>query len=374
MSAKKRSGHRKRKDRESRQASEKEDNPNGAGKVALDEWSNRKRPTRRSFDGPQGVQVALRITFDKSAYADVVLHAKESLENEICGVLVGEICEDNEGLFVLVKASIRGKAALQGRAHVTFTQQTWNAIHEEKDKEYSGLQIVGWYHSHPGFGVEISDMDRFIHESFFSSETQLGFVTDPLSGEVAVIVNSSEGVRNVDRFWIDTREHRCYVPERQRGQSQSGDSSSSGAMTEAMDRVNTRLSQVIQALDDLQNSFFRFLSTLGFIICLGIVVVIGYHLYTSFQSRIEPPELRGFVRVPVQIGDKTVLLGVAVMQWDVPPELNATYLQLEQMKREAAEKAKQKAAEDRAEQKSATQEDDVDSSQEASEESNEPEE
>jgi hypothetical protein len=113
---------------------------------------------------------------------------------------------------------------------------------------------------------------------------------------------------------------------------------------------------------------------LGLIICLGIVVVIGYHIYTCFQSRIEPPELRNFVPVPIQIGDKTVLLGVAVMQWDVPPELNATYLKLEQMEREAAEKAKQKASEDRAEQESVLQEDDVDSSQEDSEEPNKPEE
>ena len=165
----------------------------------------------------------LRISFDKSTYADVVLHAKESLEKEICGVLVGEVCEDNEGLFVLVKAAIRGKGAQQGRAHVTFTQQTWNAIHEEKDKKYSRLQIVGWYHSHPGFGVEISDMDRFIHENFFPSETQIGLVTDPLSGEVAVFINSSEGVRNVDRCWIDTREHRCYVPRSQGVQSQLDD-------------------------------------------------------------------------------------------------------------------------------------------------------
>jgi hypothetical protein len=44
------------------------------------------------------------------------------------------------------------------------------------------------------------------------------------------------------------------------------------------------------------------------------------------------------------VGDKTVLLGVGVVEWDVPPELNAVFLQLEQLKREAAAKAAAAAA------------------------------
>ena len=39
-----------------------------------------------------------------------------------------------------------------------------------------------------------------------------------------------------------------------------------------------------------------------------------------------------------------VLLGIGVAEWQVPPELNAIYLQLEQIKREAEEKAAKEAA------------------------------
>ena len=34
------------------------------------------------------------------------------------------------------------------------------------EREHPGLKIVGWYHTHPGFGVEFSEMDLFIQRIF----------------------------------------------------------------------------------------------------------------------------------------------------------------------------------------------------------------
>ena len=59
-----------------------------------------------------------------------------------------------------------------------FTQETWTRIHEEKDARYPDHKIVGWYHSHPGFGVFLSDHDLFIHKNFFSQPGQLAWVFD----------------------------------------------------------------------------------------------------------------------------------------------------------------------------------------------------
>ncbi len=83
----------------------------------------------------------------------MVSHAKESLEAEVCGVLVGELYQDQQGIWVSVEAAIRGASAKQGGAHVTYTQETWDKIYEVKDRDYPKLKILGWYHSHPGFGV-----------------------------------------------------------------------------------------------------------------------------------------------------------------------------------------------------------------------------
>ncbi len=119
MSAKKRFGPKKGSDGKSRASPAKEARPNEDKRIDLDEWVEQKRPVRQRFDGPQDVQTALRISFDRPAYADIVLHAKESLDKEIYGVLVGKVCEDDEGLFVSVKAAIKGKAVQQDKSHVT---------------------------------------------------------------------------------------------------------------------------------------------------------------------------------------------------------------------------------------------------------------
>jgi proteasome lid subunit RPN8/RPN11 len=106
-------------------------------------------------------------------------HARANRKTEICGVLIGT---EASGI-TKVEACIAGESAAQGGAHVTFTQDTWEHIYKIKDRDYPDERIVGWYHSHPGFGVFLSDHDTFIHKNFFSSATQVAWVYDPHSDE-----------------------------------------------------------------------------------------------------------------------------------------------------------------------------------------------
>jgi proteasome lid subunit RPN8/RPN11 len=106
-------------------------------------------------------------------------HARSNRKTEICGVLIGT---EASGI-TKVEARIAGESAAQGGAHVTFTQDTWEHIYKIKDRDYPDERIVGWYHSHPGFGVFLSDHDTFIHKNFFSSSTQVAWVYDPHSDE-----------------------------------------------------------------------------------------------------------------------------------------------------------------------------------------------
>jgi proteasome lid subunit RPN8/RPN11 len=106
-------------------------------------------------------------------------HARSENKTEVCGVLIGR--ETSEGIEI--SACIAGVNAAQGGAHVTFTQDTWEHIYKIKDKDFPDERILGWYHSHPGFGVFLSDHDTFIHKNFFSSPRQVAWVYDPHSDE-----------------------------------------------------------------------------------------------------------------------------------------------------------------------------------------------
>jgi proteasome lid subunit RPN8/RPN11 len=106
-------------------------------------------------------------------------HARTSMKAEVCGVLIG----NTEHERMVVEACIAGINAAQGGAHVTFTQDTWEHIYKIKDKDFPEHKIVGWYHSHPGFGVFLSEHDLFIQQNFFSNPQQVAWVYDPHTDE-----------------------------------------------------------------------------------------------------------------------------------------------------------------------------------------------
>jgi len=289
-------------------------------KAKADAWQDSVTPIRRAFPGTVDVEVPLRIAFARSAYAEVVAHTKENLESEVCGVLVGEVCEDDEP-FVSVKEVIRGASTRQGTTHVTFTHETWNQIHATLDKDYPDLQIVGWYHSHPGFGVEFSKMDRFIQENFFTAPTAFALVTDPLGGAVAICCNRDGGSVAVDRFWVEGREHRCAastVDEPAPAQARPASGKTSSAEIEVLQK---RIGQLTSAVDDLRALLYRFLVSAFLLFALAVVIGLGYGMYQSMVSTRKEPQLVNYVPIPIQVGDKVVELGVGLVSWEVPPEL-----------------------------------------------------
>jgi proteasome lid subunit RPN8/RPN11 len=123
-------------------------------------------------------------------------HARSSPKTEVCGVLIGEI-EDGTAD---VQACISGANAAQGGAHVTFTQDTWEHIYKIKDRDFPDARIVGWYHSHPGFGIFLSDHDTFIHKNFFSAPEQVAWVIDPHTDEEGCFGWRGSRLERIARF------------------------------------------------------------------------------------------------------------------------------------------------------------------------------
>ena len=123
-------------------------------------------------------------------------HARSSPKAEVCGVMIGEI----EGGAADVQACISGVNAAQGGAHVTFTQDTWEHIYKIKDRDFPNSRIVGWYHSHPGFGIFLSDHDAFIHKNFFSAPEQVAWVVDPHTDEEGCFGWRGSNLERIARF------------------------------------------------------------------------------------------------------------------------------------------------------------------------------
>jgi proteasome lid subunit RPN8/RPN11 len=145
-------------------------------------------------------QVNLRMSAEVAR--EIRQHARGNSKTEVCGVLVGA---DADGI-TSIQACIAGENAAQGGAHVTFTQDTWEHIYKIKDRDFPDHRIVGWYHSHPGFGVFLSDHDTFIHQNFFSSPNQVAWVYDPHSDEEGCFGWQGSRLERLERFTlVDSR-------------------------------------------------------------------------------------------------------------------------------------------------------------------------
>ena len=94
------------------------------------------------------------------------------------GVLVGQVEPGTRSVWI--RHSIVAVGAVSKPASFTFTHEAWNHIHAVIDASPSDLEIVGWYHSHPDYGVFLSEHDLFIHRHFFPQPFHVALVVDPL--------------------------------------------------------------------------------------------------------------------------------------------------------------------------------------------------
>jgi len=153
------------------------------------------------------VRHEFRVFLAEQAFDHAVQRGNESPGREIGGVLVGEACRDEAGPYVRIDATIDALHADEQGAELTFTHATWEHIHKEMDARHQGRRIVGWYHTHPGFGIFLSDRDVFIHRSFFNLPFQVALVYDPKSREHGVFAWRDNEPRRMRRHWVGAREH-----------------------------------------------------------------------------------------------------------------------------------------------------------------------
>lgn len=132
---------------------------------------------------------------------DIYRHVFGNPDREVGGVLVGVHIDDAR---VSVRGMIPALEAVGERAAVTFTHDAWEIVHRELDRRFPDQQIVGWYHSHPGFGIFLSRDDLFIHESFFSEPWQFAYVIDPIGLEEGEFCWSAGGVVEAGRRTISS--------------------------------------------------------------------------------------------------------------------------------------------------------------------------
>lgn len=135
------------------------------------------------------------IGYTQRAREAIYDHVFANPSAEVGGVLVGARMGEGQALL---QGSVRADLAQGDLTSLTFTHDAWTQIHAAITRDHNDAEIVGWYHSHPGHGIFLSNHDEFIHRNFFGDPSCLALVVDPINGREGLFGWQHSEIRG---FW-----------------------------------------------------------------------------------------------------------------------------------------------------------------------------
>lgn len=111
-------------------------------------------------------------------------YASSDTGYELGGVLVGRIGKSSRRQFIEILDFIPATRGVSHRASFEFTNEAQQEIHEVKEKNFKDLHILGWFHTHPGYGIFLSSADQFIDDHYFTELFHVAVVLDPTRPDV----------------------------------------------------------------------------------------------------------------------------------------------------------------------------------------------
>lgn len=121
----------------------------------------------------------VKIFIHQKVYKALEEYAVSDIHRELGTILLGNFSVDAAEKNVVISHFIYAKYTDSSEYTLTFTHKTWDYVYKEQEKNYPDTKIVGWQHTHPGYGIFLSNYDMFIQENFFNLEFQVAYVIDP---------------------------------------------------------------------------------------------------------------------------------------------------------------------------------------------------
>ena len=118
--------------------------------------------------------------YKQSTYKALEKLAASDTSKELGSILLGEYCEEHGKTHVVISRHIEAKYTDASAATLTFTHETWDYVHTQHQTRFPEKKIIGWQHTHPNYGIFLSNYDMFIQENFFNLPFQIAYVIDPV--------------------------------------------------------------------------------------------------------------------------------------------------------------------------------------------------
>lgn len=151
------------------------------------------------FIPKEAEQSQLQIIVTLSILEKIWAHVKSTVHREVGGLIVGDATYQDQHIIINIQAAICSQNTESTAASLCFTFNTWDDLYRKMYFEYPKYSILGWYHSHPGFGLFLSYTDQQTHSSFFYQPWHLALILDPVSEEKAFFYMRGDKIISVEQ-------------------------------------------------------------------------------------------------------------------------------------------------------------------------------
>lgn len=121
---------------------------------------------------------------------------------ELGSILLGRNGDALGKTHVVISAYIEAKYTDASASTLTFTHKTWEYVHKEQELKYPNDKIIGWQHTHPSYGIFLSNYDIFIQENFFNMPFQIAYVIDPVQNERGFFCWKNGKIEKLSGFYV----------------------------------------------------------------------------------------------------------------------------------------------------------------------------
>lgn len=117
-------------------------------------------------------------------------------------ILFGEKKRIGNDLVIFIRGAIEGQNLELDLDETVFNDEVWREIYQQKDRLFSGLEVIGWALSRMGFSVRLNDKIKKTHFENFPGEGKVLYMMDDLEGEDAFYVFRGEDLARQNGYYI----------------------------------------------------------------------------------------------------------------------------------------------------------------------------
>jgi len=186
-----------------------------SSQLQADPVERSKAPANGYLHGREPGRLQVQVFVRQKALRQINDHGQSDLSVELGGLLLGSVVKKMDELSIKVMATIPVTSLDHGPVHFTFTADAWAQVNKERLAIYPDLDVVGWYHTHPGLGVFFSADDVVVQKAAFVMPWHIALVVDPIRKQGCFFGWKSDGEKTPDDlmtalsgFWeVPDQEH-----------------------------------------------------------------------------------------------------------------------------------------------------------------------